>query len=296
MRRKEGLTLVELLVVVAIIGILAAIVVPNVTNWIARARMTRAIEEIRGADLAMTKMLTDANVQDFRQFLLPADIDNYNTLGLADQIYVCTYISYRLLRLGRGAMGQPGDWHLEEPYVAANRVVRLNPQIVGRLGYNYIEDLGQDPWGKQYKFWFGPWRGATVAGGPVNEILFRSWRFGEGDITDLSGDPGAYEPYVYDATARNLAEQRVPGAPREDGLPGFPAPVRLPVYIFSTGANQASDQEFSLDASAAGYNWPTAFEDIPGYNAADPSVKDFWGGGDDINNWDSEAGWAGFYS
>ncbi|HQM50288.1 MAG TPA: hypothetical protein PLJ71_16495, partial [Candidatus Hydrogenedentes bacterium] len=70
------------------------------------------------------------------------------------------------------------------------------------------------------------------------------------------------------------------------------APTKLPVYIFSTGMNQACDQLFSLGASTAGYVWSEAFEDFPGY----APNEEYFGGGDDINNWDSEAGWTGFYS
>ena len=85
----------------------------------------------------------------------------------------------------------------------------------------------------------------------------------------------------------------MPGAPIQDDQPGYPAPTKLPIYIFSTGDNQASDQLFSLQSSSAGYVWSDAFRDFPTYPGPD---KEFAGGGDDINNWDSEAGWAGFYS
>ena len=209
-------------------------------------------------------MLTDASKKDFRAFFTPAGLAAYNNLGLADQIYVSTYVSYKLLRQGRAALG---TWDID---------IEMDPKVIGQLGVNYVEELGQDPWDKQYKFWFGPWRNATVGGVAVGPIQFRSWRFGEGDINDLSGDPGAYVPYEYDDIRRQLAEEEVPGAPNEDGQWGYPAPTKLPVYIFSTGSNQACDQLFSLDASAAGYVWSDAFVDIPGYGGPDDEYK---GGG-----------------
>lgn len=61
MRRLKGFTLIELLIVVAIIGILAAIAVPNFLNAQVRAKVARAESEIRSLKNAMESFFIDNN-------------------------------------------------------------------------------------------------------------------------------------------------------------------------------------------------------------------------------------------
>jgi general secretion pathway protein G len=61
MRNQKGFTLIELLIVVAIIGIIAAIAIPNLLNAIDRGKQKRTMADMRSIGTAVESYAVDNN-------------------------------------------------------------------------------------------------------------------------------------------------------------------------------------------------------------------------------------------
>jgi len=61
MRKDKGFTLIELLIVVAIIGIIAAIAIPNLLNAIDRGKQKRTMADMRSIGTAVESYAVDNN-------------------------------------------------------------------------------------------------------------------------------------------------------------------------------------------------------------------------------------------
>ena len=61
-RNQKGFTLIELLIVVAIIGIIAAIAIPNLLNAIDRGKQKRTMADLRSIGTAVESYAVDSNV------------------------------------------------------------------------------------------------------------------------------------------------------------------------------------------------------------------------------------------
>lgn len=303
---NKGFTLVELLVVMAIISILAAIAVPNVQRYIARGRATQAISEIQNIELAIAKLLSDAGRSSLNDVLdLEAigdsvginstnskDVRNMSTWASGDFERFTTAYSeavYRLLKKGRGATISDDG--------LGNPVAGYQEDVIRNLGTAYFADLGFDPWGELYNIFPGPWR---VSSGPN---VFRIYlpassasKVVPGESrTVLTGDDlslGSASRSTYVLTDQDSGD--------DIKLAGVPAPSQIDTFIWSRGANLVSGQAV-FRQPVAGYDPSTPgtsqYGSVTPITNAYPAGQEpeLMGGGDDINNWDKTQSFMRFY-
>ena len=121
MRKERGFTLIELLIVVAIIGIIAAIAIPNLLNAINRGRQKRTMADMRTIGTAIEEYAVDMNfypnvgggrVTILKQYLEPTYIRAIPEAdGWSSYIQVdAAYDSYTLISYGLGGASDGGSY------------------------------------------------------------------------------------------------------------------------------------------------------------------------------------------
>jgi prepilin-type N-terminal cleavage/methylation domain-containing protein len=87
--RKEGFTLVEIMIVVAIIGLLAAIAIPNFVRTRAKSQATACINNMRQIDSAIQQFAMEKNRASGTTINYPSDLTPYIKLNVNSSIPGC---------------------------------------------------------------------------------------------------------------------------------------------------------------------------------------------------------------
>lgn len=175
---KKAFTLIELLIVVAIIAILAAIAVPNFLEAQTRAKVSRNMADFRTATTALETYRIDYNVYPYDGFIHEDQTFSYND----------EYPSNRLAKNLTTPVAYMSNCYLPDPF--AKQKTRFNWQSGAVKYWNTEATFGTK---------FDDVEKGFVSGYHQGELKYREWKveFGEFILFALGPDgvdPGSSTP------------------------------------------------------------------------------------------------------
>jgi len=99
LRKQTGFTLIELLIVVAIIGIIAAIAIPNLLNAIDRGKQKRSMADMRSIGTAVESYAVDVNF-----YPISSSMASITSIGAANMGIEPIYIKLAPTKDGWGGL------------------------------------------------------------------------------------------------------------------------------------------------------------------------------------------------
>ena len=150
MRKKSGFTVIELIIVIAVLGILTAVGVPNFLSWLPKYRLKSAARDLY-SNMQLAKLSAIKNNADWAivfnlatdQYQVCSDQGPDNSWGGGDNIVIKTVVLNNYgsgVAYGHGNAGSAIGSTFGDEITFANNIAVMNSRGTGNAGYVYLEN------------------------------------------------------------------------------------------------------------------------------------------------------------